>query len=271
MIGESRVTDEKTQVKGWRLGPLRWSAGLRELLIIVLIYGAYRLASGAIPNREDIAIQNAYSVVDAERFLRLFVERNFQSLFLGNAFLVGLVNLLYTVCYYPALFLFGIWAFRRHREQYYIVRNVFVVSAIIAFVCFASFPTAPPRMLSELGFVDTMKQQGGVDYSSSAARALSNPYAAMPSLNLGWTLMIGIATVYIARFWWLKVVGALVPFGMFVAIVATGNHFILDAIAGAVVIGLAYGLVRLFPRLKERFHNNGLKRRLLGERGKATQ
>jgi len=263
------VTDDKTISKSWRLGPLRLRGGFRELVIIALIYGAYRLASGSIPNREDIAIQNAYRIVDAERFLRIFVENNFQSLFLGNAFLVGLVNLLYTICYYPALFLFGAWAFMRHRKQYYTVRNIFVVSAIIAFVCFALFPAAPPRMLSDLGFVDTMAQNGvkDLDYSSSVARALSNPYASMPSLHFGWTLLIGTATVYIARPRWLKVVGALVPFCMLVAIVATGNHFILDAIAGAVVIGLAYGLVRLYPRLKEGFKNNGLKRRLMGEKG----
>ena len=256
------MTDDKTVAKSWRLGPLKISGGFRELVIIGLIYGVYRLASGSIPNTEGNAIHNAYRVADAERFLKIFVEPNFQSLFLGNAFLVGLVNVLYTICYYPALFLFGFWAFIRHREQYYIVRNVFVVSAFIAFLCFTFFPVAPPRMLTDLGFVDTMKQYGSVDYSSSAARALSNPYAAMPSLHFGWTLLIGTATVYIARQWWLKVVGAMVPLSMLVAIVATGNHFILDAIAGAIVMGLAYSLVRLYPSWKYRFPNNGIKRKL---------
>jgi len=263
------VKNDKTIAKSWRLGPLKLRGGFREVVIIALIYGAYRLASGFIPNREDIALGNAYRIVDAERFLRIFVENNFQSLFLGNALLVGLVNLLYTICYYPALFLFGTWAFMRHRKQYYTVRNVFAVSAIIAFVCFALFPAAPPRMLSDLGFVDTMAQNGvkDLDYSSSVARALSNPYASMPSLHFGWTLLIGTATVYIARPWWLKVVGALVPFCMLVAIVATANHFILDAIAGAVVVGLAYSLVRLFYRWKEGDTVFGFKRTPLRERG----
>ena len=259
------MTDDKAVAKSWRLGPLKISGGFRELVIIGIIYGVYRLASGSIPNTEGNAIHNAYRIVDTERFLKIFVEPNFQSLFLGNAFLIGLVNVLYTICYYPALFLFGFWAFIRHREQYYIVRNVFVVSAFVAFLCFTFFPAAPPRMLTDLGFVDTMKQYGSVDYGSSAARALSNPYAAMPSLHFGWTLLIGIATVYIARHWWLKVVGTMVPLSMLVAIVATGNHFILDAIAGAVVIGLAYCIVRLYPRLKERFNNSIVKRKLKEE------
>jgi len=265
----AQVTDDKTVARSWRLGPLKISGGFRELVIIGLIYGVYRLASGSIPNTEDNALKNAYRVVDAERFLRIFVENNFQSLFLGNAFLVGLANILYTICYYPALFLFGVWAFIRHREQYYTVRNVFVVSAFIAFICFALFPTAPPRMLTDLNFVDTMAQNGvrDLDYSSPMARALSNPYASMPSLHFGWTLLIGTATVYIARPRWLKVVGAMVPFCMLVAIVATGNHFILDAIAGAVVVGMAYSIVKFYPSWKERFNNSRLKRRLMGERG----
>ena len=248
------MTDNKTVAKSWRLGPLKISGGFRELVIIALIYGAYRLASGAIPNTADHAQQNAYRVVDIERFLKIFVETNFQSLFLGNALLVGLANILYTICYYPALFLFGFWAFMRHREQYYTVRNVFVVSAFIAFICFALFPTAPPRMLTDLGFVDTMAQNGvrNFDYSSPMARALSNPYASMPSCHFAWTLLIGVATVYMTRHWWLKVVGAMVPLSMLVAIIATGNHFFLDAIAGAVVVGLAYSIVRLYPSVKRK-------------------
>jgi hypothetical protein len=199
------------------------------------------------------------------------VERDFQSLFVNNSLLTLFVNAMYTICYYPALVLFAVWAFRLHRRQYYMVRNVFVVSACIAFLCFALFPTAPPRMLYDLGFIDTMAKQGTGEYSSSAMRDLANPYAAMPSLHFGWTLLIGVATVYIARPRWLKMVGVLVPLFMFVAIVATGNHFILDAMAGAVVVALAYGLVKMYPSLKKGFNNTVLKRRLVGERGKATQ
>jgi len=246
---------------------------VRELIIIALIYGTYRLISGSIPLEEDVAMDNAYSIIDAERFLRIFTERDFQSFFLGNALLVGLVNVLYTICYYPAFFLFGAWAFMRHRKTYYVVRNVFAVSAVIALTCFALFPAAPPRMLSELGFVDTMTHSGvkGLNNDSSVARALGNPYACMPSLHFGWTFLIGTATVYVARPRWLKVVGALVPFCMLVAIVATGNHFFLDAVAGGVVIGLAYGVVSLYPRLKEGFKNKDPKRMLMKEGVKATE
>ena len=242
------------------MGLSRWGSGLRELAIVGCLYGSFRLASGAVAYKDGLAFQNAYDIVGLERFLRLFVERDFQSLFLGSTFLIHLINVLYTVCYYPAIIIFGIWAYNRHREQYFIVRNVLFVSAGLAFLCFALYPLAPPRMLSELGFTDTIAPYSTVDYSSSAASILTNPYAAMPSLHFGWPLLVGIATICIARTWWLKLLGALVPSFMLVAIVATGNHFILDAIGGALVIGLAYGLVVLFDRLRQRGNVFGLGR-----------
>jgi len=234
------------------MGLTRWRGGLRELAIFGSIYGSYRLASGALPHTDLLAFQNAYNIVNVESNLGLLVEQGFQSFFLGSTFLIQLANIIYTLFYYPALIIFGIWAYNCHREQYFTVRNIFAVSAGLAFLCFALYPVAPPRLLPGLGLVDTMAQYGTLDYGSPGLRSLTNPYAAMPSLHCGWTLLIGIATVHIARAWWLKLLGALVPLGMLVATVATGNHFVLDAIGGALVIGLAYGLVLVFTRLRER-------------------
>jgi membrane-associated phospholipid phosphatase len=97
-----------------------------------------------------------------------------------------------------------------------------------------------------------MATYGVVHYDSSFLSSLTNPYAAMPSCHFGWSLLIGIATIRIARAWWLKITGALLPSLMLVSILATGNHFILDAVGGAIVIGLAYGIVRLLHTLRER-------------------
>jgi membrane-associated phospholipid phosphatase len=89
----------------------------------------------------------------------------------------------------------------------------------------------------------------------------------MPSLHFGWVLLVGISTIYVAKAIWLKVVGVIVPISMLIAIIATGNHFILDAIAGAIVIGIAYGLVVLFNRLRSK----GLPRLALQKRGEASE
>ncbi len=264
------MAQEEVRVQWWHIGLTKWDNGLRELAIVVLLYGSYRLTSGALGHSDVIAFQNAYDILHLERYLGLFVEREFQSFFLGNTFLMQLTNAIYTLFYYPALIIFGIWAYNRHREQYFVVRNVLVISAGLAFLSFALYPVAPPRLLPHLGFVDTMAQYGVLDYGSPGLRGLTNPYAAMPSLHFGWTLLIGIATFYVARAWWLKLMGILLPLGMLVAIVATGNHFVLDAIGGAVVIGLAYGLVLLFTKLRERANVPGRPVGVVSEELKAN-
>jgi hypothetical protein len=206
-----------------------------------------------LPDREVTAFHNAYDVIDVERHLGFFWELDIQSWFIQSASLVHLANAMYTYFYYPVLSLFAIWAFTWHRTQYSMIRNVFLISAGIGFLCFAFYPLAPPRMMSELGFVDTMGEYESINYGSSFFGIFANPYAAMPSLHFAWVLLVGIDIFHIARSLWLKALGILFPVGMLVAIVATANHFILDAIAGALVIGLAYGLLVLFTRLRSKY------------------
>lgn len=257
---------ERVQVRQ-RISLPRWRGGLREVALVLSVYGAYWLTRGSLPDRVFDAVQNAYNIVDLQRYLGFFWEHDIQSWFLRSSFLVDLANAVYTYFYYPVLVLFAIWAYNRHRKQYIVARNVFLVSAGIGFLCFVFYPVAPPRMLLSLGFVDTMAQYGAVDYGSSFFRTFANPYAAMPSLHFGWVLLVGISTIYVAKAIWLKVVGVIVPISMLIAIIATGNHFILDAIAGAIVIGIAYGLVVLFNRLRSK----GLPRLALQKRGEASE
>src|SRR5271157_5083357 len=107
---------------------------------------------------------------------------------------------------------------------------------------------APPRLLPNVGFVDTLSKYMSLN-TSSLPSFMVNQYAAMPSLHVGWTLLVGIATIRIAKTWWLKLAGILLPLLMLVTVVATANHFILDAIAGAITASLSYGLALLFAKL----------------------
>ena len=241
------------RVQGWRrIDPSRWRGGLREVAIVLSIYGVYWLTRGSLPDRVVSAVQNAYDIVNLEKYLGFFWELDIQSWFLNSSFWINVSNAIYTYFFYPALILVAIWAYNRHRKQYSMFRNVFVVSAAIGFLCFAFYPVAPPRLLLSFGFVDTMRQYSDVNYSSPLLRTFSNPYAAMPSLHFAWVLLTGITIIRIARARWLKALGVLLPLSTLIAIVATANHFILDAIAGAIVIALAYGLVILFTRLRSK-------------------
>jgi len=225
-----------------------WKGGIREITLFLVVYTAYSLTQDALPDRQLLAFHNTYNVIDFETRLKLFWELNIQAWFLRSDFLVQLVNSLYTLLFFPVLISFGIWAYKYHRQQYLIARNAIFISAVIAFPCFAFYPVAPPRLLSNLGFVDTLATYMNLKTSSMPTH-LVNQYAAMPSLHMCWALLVGIATIRIAKTWWLKAVGILLPLLMFVTIVATANHFILDAIVGAAIAGLSYTLALLFAKL----------------------
>ena len=240
-----------------KIGIGRWRAGLKEVGILLAIYGVYFLTRGNLPDREVAAFLNGLQIVDWEKRLGIFVEPDFQSLFLKNAVFMKLLNWIYSY-YLPVVIIFGFWLYHRSRERYVLVRNVLIVSAAIGFIVFALYPVAPPRMIPGFGFTDTLSTHGGLRYDLPGYGDMVNPYAAMPSFHFAWTLLVGIGTVYMARAWWLKVLGGLFPLGSLVAIVATGNHFVLDAIAGGLLIGLSYAIVVLFTRLKGR-RANGIR------------
>lgn len=228
-----------------------WKGGIRELSIVLCIYAAYSLIQGGLADRQALAFQNAYNIISIETHLNIFWELNIQSWFLVHISLVFVANALYTLLFYPVLIVFGIWAYKRHREQYILARNVFILSALMGLLCFVFFPTAPPRLLSGFGFIDTLDKYQFLNYSSSIPSALTNQYAAMPSLHLAWTLLVGIVTIDIAKSWWLRTLGILLPLLILISIIATGNHFILDAVAGAVITGISFGLMQLFNRLRK--------------------
>jgi membrane-associated phospholipid phosphatase len=233
-----------------KLRPSWWKGGIRESTLVLLVYAVYTLIQDALPDKEFLAFHNAYNVIDLETRMKIFWEPGIQSWFLGSDFLIQLVNALYTLLFFPVFIGFGIWAYKRHREQYSIARNAILISAVIGFPGFVFYPMAPPRLFPNLGFVDTLAKYQLINLNTSSLPAsMVNQYAAMPSFHMAWTLLVGIATVRMAKAWWLKLAGILLPLLMLVTIIATANHFIMDAVAGSVVAGLSYGLALLFAKL----------------------
>ena len=232
---------------------LLWVDILREIGIIAAVYLVYSWSRGSIDADATIAYDHARDIVQAENNLGIFVEPHIQSFFLKNSFNINLANTLYTIVCYPALLLFAVWCYRRHREQFKTMRNVFVVITLLAVTVFALFPTSPPRFFDgnnigaeNLGFVDTLVTNWHVYGNSS--QAFYNPYAAMPSCHFAWALMMGIGIWWMTRSIWGRMIGVLLPVATFVAIVATANHYILDAVGGATVVGLSFGIVVLLQR-----------------------
>ena len=158
------------------------------------------------------------------------------------AFPDALLNWVYIWGHWPVIVITLIWLARNHAAVYYRTRNAMILSGSVGMVIFTLFPVAPPR-LAELGLVDT------VTATSDAYRVLqpavfTNQYAAMPSLHVGWDLLMGIAIAVAARRTLVKALGVAMPVAMVLAVVLTANHYIIDVVAGAALTTAAWFVAR---------------------------
>jgi membrane-associated phospholipid phosphatase len=135
-----------------------------------------------------------------------------------------------------------LWVYLRRNEAFVRVRNTLLLANVIGLIGFVLVPTAPPRMFPELGFVDTLAGFN-ISHNSAIVRADANPYAAMPSLHAADALIIGVALAILVRPRWLKALWVLWPAWVWFSVMATGNHFWLDILAGILVAAAAAAIV----------------------------
>jgi membrane-associated phospholipid phosphatase len=134
-----------------------------------------------------------------------------------------------------------LWVYLRRNEHFTRLRNTLLLANVIGLIGFVVMPTAPPRMFPELGFVDTLANFG-INHNSAIVRADSNPYAAMPSLHSADSLIIGVALFLIVRSRW-RFLWLFWPVWVWFSVMATGNHFWLDIVAGIFVALIAGAIV----------------------------
>ena len=222
---------------------------LFEVVLIGVAYVAYQLVRGIVEGgRVEVAFSNARALIEFERSLGLFWETQLQGLIIGNAFLIDFFNWIYIWGHLPVIGALAVWIFVFKRDAFARYRNALLISGAIGLVFFMTLPMAPPRMLAEAGFIDTITLYDQV-YHALQHPAFVNQYAAMPSLHLGWNLLIGIALFESTRNVWVRGFAVLLPISMLASIILTGNHFILDAIAGVGVALAALWLASLLNRL----------------------
>jgi hypothetical protein len=221
--------------------PLR--ATLLEVGMVFIVTVAYFLTRGLIRGREDDAMKHATQMLNIERALHLDPEHWMQWLALGHPWLMQFANNFYLYAHLPVLVGGGIWLYIKRRWAYPWFRNAFLLSALIGLSIYVLLPVAPPRFLP--GFTDTMALYG-FNVDGSAAGPFYNPYAAMPSLHVGWSLLAGIALIACGRAWWLRAAGAALPVLMTLSVLMTGNHYLLDAVGGIAVVLVALTLSTLW-------------------------
>lgn len=219
---------------------------LLELALIRVGYTAYSEIRTVAAGGRDTAEKHGDQVYSLEQFLHIDVEHWVNHAVVKVSWLQDFFDFYYTTFhFFVPLGILGV-LYARRPVDYRWARSALGFGTLLALVGFWLYPLAPPRLMPDLGFIDTV--HGVQDFSQpdyGALTALTNQYAAMPSLHFGWSLWCGIVIVALAPKWWMKALGTLHPLFTISAIVATGNHWILDAVGGAVVIGTGFGLVHL--------------------------
>ncbi|MFQ5872441.1 MAG: phosphatase PAP2 family protein [Dehalococcoidia bacterium] len=228
---------------------LRRQRFLREALLVSAVYFLYMFTRRLVfPEVEAIAFENADKIISFEASLGLFWEFGLQQWVLNRAReLVVFFNWSYIITFWPVIIPTALLLYKLDFRKYIFYRNVVMLSLLIALLVFALFPLAPPRMISHAGFLDTIQSLGPSQYNSRETQVYYNAFAAMPSLHFGWTVLFGII-YFRTRIKWLQVLGVLYPSLTFFAIVITANHYILDAVGGAVVVGIAFVINALMVR-----------------------
>ena len=212
---------------------------LRQILLFCGAYWLYRLVRGIVDGRVGSAFEHARQVIALEHHVGLFIEPHVQSWATSQTWLIDAASWMYlnshflvTTCTLAFVYLF-------RNEHFYWVRNMFMVAMAIALVGYVVFPTAPPRLMPEWGFVDSVSDFTGVNTDTSGVSALVNPFAAVPSMHVCFALMLGLSMLRMARRKSAEVVWGLYPAMVAFVVVATGNHWVLDAVAGALVAGVS--------------------------------
>jgi hypothetical protein len=219
-----------------RAGGRGWSAVADfciEASLVACLYSVWQLISTIVNTGSAGAIAHGRWVLEVESRVHLPSELGWQQVILGNRLLVEASNVFYAVVHVPALGIFLVWLFLRHRDRYPEIRNVL---AILTLACFLIhlIPVAPPRLLGGSGFVDTALRYHQSVYGP-VGTGISDQVSAMPSVHIAWAALIAWAVIRTSSSPWRWVI-MLHPVLTMVVVVVTANHFWLDGVVAAALI-----------------------------------
>jgi hypothetical protein len=234
-----------TTVRLRRWLSVRHSLGLEAALVLSL-YGVYELARGLVVGNTTKADRHAEQLVAVERSLHLFVEGRVQHAVDALPGLAGLLGIAYLTLHLAVTAVVLLWLNRRRPAAFPFVRTTLLVASALALVGFLAYPAAPPR-LAGIGIADTVSS-GHVDLNHGLVSSLYNPYAAVPSMHFGYAFIVATSLLRYGGGRLVRTVGAVYPAFVLLVVVATGNHFFLDAAAGALVAALAIAAAALLTR-----------------------
>lgn len=260
---------------------LRWWKELALGVGVYVVYSLVRNQFGSAGGDPGPAFGHAKDIISLERALHLYVEPGLQQWYLDLPAhgLIRIWNVYYGLAHFLVTFVALVWMFRVHPHRHRLLRNTLVFTTALAVIGFASYSLMPPRLLDdpgeyggcqvyapeaamyadpgaltapgcdEYGYVDTVARFGGwISFGNEGMKDVSNQYAAMPSMHIGWSTWSAIVLVPLLRRRWAKALAALHPMITLVCIVLTGNHYWIDGLGGLACLAAGYGLARALTR-----------------------
>jgi hypothetical protein len=228
---------------GRRVLPRGWADFGRQLAIWFGFLAAYQLARGIADRNPPRAFDNGLHVIGIERHVHGLFELSLQRAVDGSHLLATLASWTYWNSEFTVLGLALLWVYLRRNEAFIRFRNAILLANVIGLVGYVLLPTAPPRMFPDFGFDDTLSNFSQLNHGSGLVEFAANPYAAMPSLHAADALIVGIVLSSVCRNRVGKVLWLLWPGWVWFSVMATGNHFWLDVLAGIVLASVTMAFV----------------------------
>ncbi|KJK56535.1 phosphatase PAP2 family protein [Saccharothrix sp. ST-888] len=242
---QTRSAALRSRIREQRRNPARPRL-LFELALIGLSYWIYSLVRNAVPEQATVAQKHASWIWHFEQSIGIAVERSINHGVNSVTWLIVGMNYYYATLHFVITIGVLVWLYRSHPGRYAAARTVLFVTTGVALVGFYFFPLAPPRLMDAGGFIDTVKVHDTWGSMASGAGAqVSNQFAAMPSMHIGWSMWCGLAIFFLAKPLWARLLGLAYPLATLLVIISTANHFWMDAIGGEICLTLGFVASRL--------------------------
>lgn len=208
---------------------------LIEIGLVAFGFLCYFLVRGAVVDRTGEALANSRAIIEIQKAAGLLVEPALNQWTLAAAWRVDFFNWIYFWLDFPLIVGIGLFFFVKSRFHYTLLRDALLISGGLALIMYVSYPVAPPRFLPEWGFTDTMHEFAQMSYQAQTMAPFVNPYAAVPSLHVGWSVLL----VFVVFMWTRNPIaraGVLAVLAVqTLAVMATANHYLFDGLVGTMV------------------------------------
>jgi hypothetical protein len=220
-----------------------------EVMLIAVSYWTYSLIRNAVPEQKSQALRNADWIWQVEQTMGIAVEESVNRAVNSVTWLIVSMNYYYATLHFVVTIGVLVWLYRTHPGRYAAARLVLFATTGVALVGYYLYPLAPPRLMNGQNFIDTvLVHDTWGSMASGDLKNMSNQYAAMPSMHIGWSVWCGLIIFAVAAAPWAKILGLLYPTLTLVVIVATANHFWLDAVGGVICLAFGFGVSYVWYR-----------------------